>query len=456
MFGISLLAAVAGEAYDSLTALALVAVGLAWANPLILTNSGFIFSFLAVVGVVAVGNPLSARFGKPWVSVVGIQLFTLPLLAAFYYEIPLYSLVLNMLLVPLLGVLLGAGLVGGLVGLASISVATPILMVCHYILYLYEWACTATLSLPGARQILGAPKLWQILAFYASLLFFVYVPKKKLVVAAGCLASIIFICLPKTSGFELDILDVDQGDGIYIQSEEGVHFFIDGGSSGISDVGTYRILPFLKYKGIRSIDYWFITHPDSDHFSGLIECIEAGYSIENLVFATAVYQNDNYETIVATAEEYGINIIYIAQGDVVATDSLTLTCVYPAADATSDDPNPLSMTLLLETEGFRALFTGDLAIEQEELLDLEAIGQVDLFKVSHHGSNYSNSSVLLSAIAPTYAVVSCGLNNSYGHPGSDAVARLEAAGCALYYTMNSGQVKVRILNGEVVISTYLD
>ncbi len=458
MFGVSLLAATLGEAYDSLTALGVVAVAMCWLNPLLIENSGFIFSFGAVVGVVTVGNRLAQIFGHSWVATIGIQIFTLPLLALFYYEIPLYSLVLNILLVPLLGLLLGAGLIGGLIGLWNLTLATPFLMICHYIIYLYEWASDATLSLPGARQILGAPKAWQLVLFFAMIYFFSYAVKRKPVVVFGLLASIVIICLPKSSGFEVDILDVDQGDGIYIQSEEGLHIFIDGGSSGASDVGTYRILPFLKYKGIRSIDYWIVTHPDSDHFSGLIECMEAGYKIENLVFATAVYKNSNYETIVATAQECGINIIYIEAGDIIGTESMTLTCIYPSADATvtDDDPNPLSLTMLLETDGFRGLFTGDLAIEQEELLDFDAIGKLDFLKVSHHGSNYSSSAIFLEATSPTVAVISCGLNNTYGHPGTDAVARLTAAGCDIRYTMISGQIKVRVESGQLLVTPYLN
>ncbi len=260
------------------------------------------------------------------------------------------------------------------------------------------------------------------------------------------------------SGLEVDILVVDQGDGIYIQSEEGLHIFIDGGSSGASDVGTYRILPFLKYKGIRSIDYWIVTHPDSDHFSGLLECIESGYAIKNLVFATAVYKNSNYETLMATAEEYKINVCYIQAGDTIGSESLTLTCIYPSADMEGayDDPNPLSIVLLLETDGFKGLFTGDLAIEQEELFDFDLIGKIDFFKVSHHGSNYSNSSLLLAATSPTYAAISCGANNSYGHPGADALARLTEAGCNILYTMNSGQIKIRLVENEIAITTFIN
>lgn len=75
---------------------------------------------------------------------------------------------------------------------------------------------------------------------------------------------------------ELDMLDVGQGDACYLQTKEGYHLFVDGGSSNVGKVGTYRILPFLKYKGVKKIDCWVVSHTDEDHISGLREILSSG------------------------------------------------------------------------------------------------------------------------------------------------------------------------------------
>ena len=72
----------------------------------------------------------------------------------------------------------------------------------------------------------------------------------------------------------MDMVDVGQGDGILVVGDN--NYFFDGGSTDVKNVGTYRILPFLKYKGIDHIDYWFVSHADMDHVSGVFEVLESG------------------------------------------------------------------------------------------------------------------------------------------------------------------------------------
>ena len=239
-----------------------------------------------------------------------------------------------------------------------------------------------------------------------------------------------------------------QGDAIYWQSEEGVTFFVDGGSSNVKQVGKYRILPFLKYRGIRKIDYWFVSHTDEDHISGLLECIRQDYPIGKLVFSSYVVKDDNYRILVEEAKRRGISIFYMKEGMNCHTDSMKVTCVAPdQRDSITPDvcgnPNAMSMVLLVETGEFRALLTGDLTAEQERKLPLDEIGVVDVYKASHHGSNGSSSREMLQVIRPRLTVISCALHNRYGHPGAEALDRIGNTGSRILYTMESGQVAIR-------------
>ena len=103
-------------------------------------------------------------------------------------------------------------------------------------------------------------------------------------IATVCICGLC-IFWPKAKDFEITFLDVGQGDGIYISAGDGTTYFIDGGSSNVNEVGRNRILPFLKAKGIQSIDYWFVSHMDKDHVSGLYEVLENGYTVENIVLS---------------------------------------------------------------------------------------------------------------------------------------------------------------------------
>ena len=80
---------------------------------------------------------------------------------------------------------------------------------------------------------------------------------------------LLFLLFPQKKSFEIDFLDVGQGDGIYLCTGGGTSMFIDGGSTDVKQVGKYRILPFLKAKGVSEISYWFVSHTDTDHVSGL-------------------------------------------------------------------------------------------------------------------------------------------------------------------------------------------
>lgn len=278
------------------------------------------------------------------------------------------------------------------------------------------------------------------------------------------------LILPASESLELDILDVGQGDGAFLRTEEGYTVFVDGGSTNTKQVGTYRILPFLKYKGARQIDFWFVSHTDEDHISGLREILEEGYKVKVLVFAEGIVEDEIYEELRSLAEENGTQIIYVTAGDTLHLGKAMIHVLYPAErdDMTSMmqesitvDKNASSLVFLYEEGAFSAMFTGDIGSEKERdilwtMQDLEAQGKVqsmeiDVYKAAHHGSKYSNSLELLNALRPEIATISCAKKNSYGHPGAEAVAHMEAAGSKVYYTMNSGQITVKIEDGVIKV-----
>ena len=530
MFGFMMMGGVLGEAYDSLTALEIVGGGGLLYHPYVFTSSGFLFSYGAVIGVMTVAIPLHKAYDRycrqrrqyyyhnhrevprivgvrekivdAFIMGTGIQLATLPMVAYFYYELPVYVIFLNLLLLPLLGVLLGCGIIGGLLGTvvatmsiqcAEISVMIHgvlqmIFLPCHTILYLYECMSVLSLQLPYARVITGQPKLIQIIVYYVVLYVGVYRitrpsnggeiisgitnnehtitrDKRKrctagrnsrmltAIMGSGILMLILF--WPKSHPFEIDMLDVGQGDGIYLSSGDGMHYFIDGGSLDVSKVGEYRILPFLKKRGIRQIDYWFVSHCDADHVSGLIEALECGYDIDTIVFSDKVVNCENYRSILQCAKATGTRVCYMTVGDSVKTKSSDMTCVYPGEDFVSEDANEASLVLMYTRGDFVGVFTGDTGSEQElEMVKRDAfsVDKVDLLKAAHHGSKNSNALEFLAYCNPDTTIISAGEDNRYGHPSPETLERMEEIDSNIYNTIEGGQITLKEIKGQIDVS----
>ena len=474
MYFILLLADVLGEAYDSLTGLALAAFLMVLYNPGLLKNSGVWFSFMAVAGVVTVGKKLSVDFGgeekRKWRQSVGmalgIQLFTLPLVALFYYEIPIYVMGVNLILLPMMGILLGTGLIGGVAGLWFPLVGKGLLEIAHLVIFGYEWVAAVSLKLPGALQIVGAPALWKVVLYYM-LLSGVCYGKDRIRLCNGRIqrsilqgvllcVPLLFFVLPGKKDFEIDVLDVGQGDGTFVQSDKGTTFFVDGGSSDEKQVGKYRILPFLKYRGVRRIDYWFVSHTDEDHISGVTEVLERGYPVGNLVFSNYVIKNQAYRELRDLAQKNGTKVRFMSPNDVCMSKTWRWTCLAPAE--VEEETNADSMVLLfeqVEKQGdrvFRGLFTGDMGIEQEmELVNRLKLQSVDYLKVAHHGSKNSTGKEFLEAIQPKIATISCGTDNFYGHPHTETLKRLKEVGTSLYRTDLGGQIRIDAKEGVCYI-----
>ena len=487
----SFLAQWMGRSYDMLNALGGMVLFLLWENPFLIENSGFWFSVTALMGVGVVGNAFSSRivdenekktkkrrafdWSGLWMS-LGITLATMPVTALSYFEVPMYSVLVNYVVLPVLTPIFCLAVVGALLGTCGLpqGVTAFVLTPCEWMLAFYEWVCDIVSRLPGTTVICGKPWWWQVVVYYTILLIVVcfiqnlkneernIISKQSVVrVAIFCVCGLC-IFFPKSKAFEITFLDVGQGDGIYISAGDGTTYFIDGGSSSVDGVGEYRILPFLKAKDVSSIDYWFVSHCDMDHIAGLLEIIEKGYKIKHIVLHERSSSNEVNISLVELAAEKGIKVIEMKAGDRICSEKMEITCLAPTMEgdvSVSVDANESSMVLQLEykgakeTEEFRALFAGDISTEMENALCKSGVLEdVDLVKANHHGSNYSNGELWFEVLSPEYIVVSCSATNLYGHPGVKAVKRMKESGAQILYTMENGQVKFEIKEG--VISVY--
>ena len=254
------------------------------------------------------------------------------------------------------------------------------------------------------------------------------------------------------------ILDVGQGDGIFIKGPDGGTYLIDGGSSDVKKIGQYRIEPFLKSQGVSRLDYVIVTHGDSDHMNGIEELIDRkkiGVTIDTLVLPVQEVWGEEFVALSERAKKEGIRVVVIAPGQEIMEEELTLTCLQPSeAEEGLETGNETSMVMAVSYGEYDMLLTGDVEGKgEEELTDLLKHKYKncswEVLKVAHHGSKNSSSKEFLDGVTPRYAIISAGQKNRYGHPHQETIARLEEAECKIKSTQETGAVMIIIHKNEM-------
>lgn len=233
---------------------------------------------------------------------------------------------------------------------------------------------------------------------------------------------------------------------------------IDGGSSTVSEVGKYRIEPFLKSEGVGKLDYVWVSHGDADHVNGIQEMLmrrEVGIRINNLVLPPKDFWNKELKMLASTAEKKGVNVLIMKIGQKYQEGDVEIMCLAPEADGAQDEEEPSanenSMVLSLSYKEFDMLFTGDLEGEGEErvteiLEKGQAAGNLpsayEVLKVGHHGSKNGTGETFLEAVRPEAAFCSAGKKNRYRHPHAETLERLAKWDVSLYNTKDRSAVKL--------------
>ena len=469
MLSVRMTGDILGRTYDMISSLSLAAVIMMFVNPMVILNSGFIMSFGAVASICMVLPEVNRFYSvgkgakKAFIFSLVIQLCTWPAVSFFYYQVSVYGVFINIVLVPCMVYVLSSGFLSiaayGLVPAAG-KFAAGTGSMC---LGIYDKVCEKVSALPESEYVTGRPEVWKIAIYYCIMIVllaayrrlknkdrefweeFWYIRYGKIIMSVtAVVTACVIIFAGGDSGLTVRYIDVGQGDSIYVQTD-GAAYLIDGGSSDIKNVGTYRILPVLKANGLNRLDYIIVTHSDNDHINGLEnilnERIGSSAFVKNLVMPDIRDKDEAYIKLVNTAESNGINVMYIKSGDKWITGDCTFECIYPAAGDNVEDKNDMSVVMKFTSDNMSMLFTGDLGEKGEDKLKGK-IGKCNVLKVGHHGSKGSSGDEFLSELQPDIAVISAGINNSYGHPHRETLERLKRAGSKIYSTAKMGQITV--------------
>ena len=238
-------------------------------------------------------------------------------------------------------------------------------------------------------------------------------------------------------------LDVGQGDCSVVKLPDNRIIMID---TGLEDTFSKTEI-FLKKNGIDKIDYLVASHPHSDHIGSMAKIVK-NFEVGEIYMPKATSNTVLYENLLLAIKEKGLKIKTAAAGvSMISENGLTAYFAAPSV-IDNDDHNNCSSILLIKYKNTGFLYTGD--SEEKEEKTVTADISADVLKVAHHGSRTSNSDKFLDKVNPKYAVISCGADNSYGHPHYEVLKKLKDRNCKIFRTDETGTVIIKS-NGEKIL-----
>ena len=464
--------------HDSPTSLGAALLVLLIQNPYAAASVSLQLSFASVAGILLITQPMQewmmARTVYPaeskwqmvgnrvltflWESLsmsLGAMLFTTPLVALWFGVIAIVSPLSNILCLWASSVLLAGGLISGLVAVLSPVLAMPFAfvtaLVCRYILWVSAWLGSLSFSALSLESVYY--RIWFVAVYAFAGILFCYRrswSKRPVLFVSG---SVLLLCVAVTltritytaPPLTVTVLDVGQGSSTAFYSE-GYTMLVDCGGSGSPEAGDVAA-DYFQSLGISNLDLLVFTHLDDDHYNGADELF-ARMEIQAVALSDREDEYGRLAKVEELARQEGAEIWYITDTLNAQLGGCTVTLFPPLGSGTSNEEG---LFVLCTAGSFDALITGDADSAIEAMLvKYYDIPDVELLVVGHHGSNHSTSEAFLDAVRPEYAVISVGYN-SYGHPRTEVLERLDHAGAEVYRTDLQGNVTISVSgNGNIM------
>lgn len=481
MLIVSLMAYFFGRSYDIYSSLATVALVILMINPLYMWDIGFLLSFSSVLGIVTLVPALNGLYNKSNNKIVSLMnvsvaatLGTLPVILYNYYDIQIYGIGVNLIVVPLMTVVVLMGFLALICGSMSILLGKLCVGIVYYILMLYDVITKFVGKLPFHTLTIGRPSWLYLMLIILFIVLIALVKNRHITMSQWkrCLfinltlvgvVTLITWLQPKL--LQMTHLAIGQGDSTVMITPSKHVFVVDGGGSRkkevlVPDTGYYTIKPFLKYHGVSEIESLFMTHSDQDHVGGLIELLD--YFTVNRVIIPYGYKDKKEEDkllnkLLAKADEKHVPVSYMQTGDVIEAGEVAIEAMYPSKNVQGyKSNNAYSLVLAIDYKGFRSLLTGDIEKEEEKLLNQMLADRLhsDIIKVPHHGSKSSSTEGFVQNVNPVLAIISCGRDNRYGHPHEEIVDRYKELSVPIYNTAEDGAVMIKTDGQSMGIQTY--
>ena len=410
---------------------------------------------------------------------VGMQ----PLMTSAFHRVTLTAPLVNLLAVPMMGVMVPLGfatiLSGVLFPVLGKFLAAPLGLLATFLLGVVKYFGGLG---HWSYRVPGPPRLLTILFFAAAILLAVALRLKlrpsqliargsatALLAAAVVIATFPFPSIWHRGEMELTVLDVGQGDSLFLVSPGGTTLLIDGGGAfggfpghaehlGV-DPGEEAVSPYLWSRGFKRLDFVAVTHGHQDHLGGLTAVLQ-NFRVGTLMIGREV-GGPALAKLERLARERGVATVHEVRGEQLHWDGAEGDVLWP--EAGTDDlkvapKNNDSIVMRWELGGTAFMLPGDAEKQAErEILSENAEGNLraDVLKIGHHGSKNSTTEEFLTAVHPHLAVISAGENNPYGHPSPELLERLENAGVRTLRTDRDGAVHILTDGKRLEVSCFV-
>ncbi len=461
---------------DSLNSLGVAILFLTFANPSIIWNVGFQLSAAATAGIIAYGkrspftpknpslqkNPLWKFFesnvlNSIWITLVA-SAATAPFLIWSFHSLSPISIFGNICVVPLVSLGMQAGIFALLFPISPVAG-----IFCSAAGFLFRISALLVEKISSwtlASVTVGPFPPWILILGGALLLSLGAFRKNKCARWMTLCALLSFstyflwnaVAIKINPSWKVVVLDIGQGDCIFVQSPRGNAYLVDAGvNSGKRNVATDKIIPFLQESGIWKLKGIIVTHPDLDHYSGLAVLLNE-FPVETLWIqgCARTTEKPEWNAALSTAAKRGIPIQDLERGQVFSETTFQHYQKKNTWEMRVIHPNPTecgetnsnSITLRISGIGGSLLLTGDLTKEGErEILRTDIPIQSNVLKLGHHGSKTSSSREFLEAVKPDVAIASNGRRNRFRHPHAQVVKRLDSLKIPLLNTSERGSVE---------------
>lgn len=429
------------------------------------------------------GIALSFRVWELLVLTIILQVGMLPLMAGNFHRIALSAPLVNLLAVPLTGIVVPLGFVtlavASVFSAAGRILAIPLAWVTLLLVHVVAWFA----SFPKWSYRIPDPYAWLVAAFFVFAVLLGFALRMGITWRRGAapgLCAALAVCSLLISVFpfapewspgklEVSVLDVGQGDSLFVVSPRGRTLLIDGGGAfggfpgrgehSSVDPGEEAVSPYLWSRGFQKIDVVALTHAHQDHLAGLLAIVQ-NFRVGELWIGREE-ASPTLKNLEELARSRGIPIVHQLRGKSISWDGVAGQFLWPemSASETALPPrNDDSLVLRLHYRNQTVLLPGDAekAAERKILMDdNQSTLQADVLKVGHHGSKNSTIPEFLSAVKPRIAIISAGEDNPYGHPSPELLARLDNAGVRVLRTDRDGAVHVLTDGNQVEVSCFV-
>ncbi len=419
----------------------------------------------ATLAVVVPTRILFFLYEMTMVSAIAQLGLALPMVV-YFHRVGLSGLSANTVVVPLMGLAVPAGFVALFTGWHWVAKVAGVLL----------WLSQRVVSWHAAIEPdwrIATPPLWLGVAFSAALIAAAVARGRWWrTLAVGVVAIFLVLLLwhpfpPETlpGQLEMTTIDVGQGDSLLVVFPDGKRMLVDGGgipnfghqSKTQLDIGEDVVAPYLWERSIRSVDVIALSHAHEDHIGGLPALVSDFHPRE--LWTGATPDSPSWSKLQDRAIRSGVKIVPMQAPGRFAFGGAEIEVLAPFADyVPSDTPkNNDSLVLRLCYGRHSFLLSGDVERQIEyRMVDANELPRTDVLKVAHHGSRTSSTEAFLEAVNPTFAVVSAGFENSYGHPNRDVIERLEQHHAAILRTDEDGLITIRSDGRRLTVDTYRD